>query len=270
MDTKLALLLLLITTLAHADIGDRLLRNFLAKEAMPLTTSQAMTLGWSPVTNSCFPEFGFAYAQNNGVPTKSKPQYLFFSGAGQLAGFGTKTWKQPPKALIGEYWIDNGDGTYETYVHFRNSSVICDRTYSFDRLGDQAMLLQKYPVPLTDVEARKSGWVMGNCIKGMGIHYALDVAKPGSQTWNANSLFPLMPMYDSVRGNLVAILIANPRVERVYPLGGWEGPFPNFLFCKNWCSSSDCHWENTSWWSTQHWLFGDPALQQCIGAPCSF
>eukprot|EP01129_Flabellula_baltica_P016433 TRINITY_DN8750_c0_g1_i1.p1 TRINITY_DN8750_c0_g1~~TRINITY_DN8750_c0_g1_i1.p1 ORF type:complete len:273 (+),score=59.31 TRINITY_DN8750_c0_g1_i1:154-972(+) len=260
-------ILILIST-AHADVGDRLLRNFFSKEVMPLTMSQAGSIGWYPVTGRCDPRFGIAYA-HNGKPDKSNPQYVFYTSAGQIAGFGTKTWDKPPSELIGDYWIDNGDGTWDTYVHFRNTSIMCSGQITSDTLGDQAMLLQKYNVPLNNIEAKAAGWVMGNCIQGMGIHYAYDIHQPGNQTWNANSLFPLMPMYDSVKGDITAILIAIPRVERVYPFGGWEGPFPNFLFCKNWCASSDCHWKHTSWWSTQHWLFGNPDLQKCVGAPCA-
>ena len=120
----------------------------------------------------------------------------------------------------------------------------------------------------------------GNCIQGMGIHYAYDIKKPGDQTWDANTLFPLQPMYNSESGKIVAILFTNPwfffffffvlilALERVYPLGDWEGPFLNFLYCKNWCADTGCHWDNTLTWSTMHWLFTDPENQQCKDAPC--
>jgi len=44
------------------------------------------------------------------------------------------------------------------------------------------------------------------------------------------NLVPVTPMYHE--GKLVTMLVSVPDVERVEPLGYWEGPFTSGLFCK--------------------------------------
>lgn len=76
----------------------------------------------------------------------------------------------------------------------------------------------------------------------MGVHhsYMFDwkkregVAQAGS--WTASTLFPVQPMYDAQTGHINAILVNNPHASlHVFPLGWWEGPFINMLFCKVLC-----------------------------------
>eukprot|EP01130_Rhizamoeba_saxonica_P006306 TRINITY_DN2513_c0_g1_i1.p1 TRINITY_DN2513_c0_g1~~TRINITY_DN2513_c0_g1_i1.p1 ORF type:complete len:290 (-),score=58.05 TRINITY_DN2513_c0_g1_i1:141-977(-) len=267
------LLLISVSTAQKEIIGHNLLRNFIDRYDAPLTIEEAKADKWKPVLgkSGCDSTFGYIYARK-GEPSKSNPTYLLFTEAGQIAGFGTHTWKEPSQRLVPDYWMPSYDqDTYDIFLTFRNSSLMCSGVVDYNNaLGDQLLVNGKFEIPVTRNDAENSGWVMGNCIKGMGIHYAYDIDAPFNQTWQADSLFPIMPMYNAQDGLITAILINNAKTERVYPLGDWEGPFFNFLFCKNWCDDSGCTWYGANIWSTMHWLFRNPDDQKCIGAPCVF
>jgi hypothetical protein len=168
-------------------------------------------------------------------------------------------------------------------------------------LGDRLMINQEFNIPLTMGDAEKAGWVMGNCINKMGIHHAYDLNQPGGQTWNVSSLVPVQPMYNVETEAISAVLFWMPDLQNIEPLGDWEGrlrtqkdttnscffflllpnsylllsfspsegPFVVDLFCKNWCANSGCTFSDVTVFTTMHWMFTDPDLNSCTGAPCS-
>ncbi len=182
---------------------------------------------------------------------------------------------------------------YDIYILTRDPSLLCSgaKDPSGAVVGDRLNINGKFPIPLTMPLAQGAGWVMGNCIPQMGIHHAFDLAAPGKQTWNASTLVPVLPMYDaktqrinSILFNvwnlqwvscklfilmycysLALIMVGGSQVE---PLGMYEGPFTNGLFCKNWCADSGCGWEGVTVWTTLHFHFVDPETISCEGAPC--
>jgi len=136
-------------------------------------------------------------------------------------------------------------------------------------LGDQVSINNQFTIPLTSDEATKAGWVMGDCIPDMGIHYAYDLNEPGSQTWNTSSLVPALPMYNPENGYINAVLVSIPDLQVYEPFGEWEGPFLPSMFCGNWCSQSGCDFSSQATvFSTLHLFFRDPHLNDCTGAPC--
>eukprot|EP01087_Luapelamoeba_hula_P008244 TRINITY_DN2054_c0_g1_i1.p1 TRINITY_DN2054_c0_g1~~TRINITY_DN2054_c0_g1_i1.p1 ORF type:complete len:284 (+),score=33.82 TRINITY_DN2054_c0_g1_i1:47-898(+) len=263
----------LIAIVAAVPVGDRLERTFLLFESQPLTASAAESAGWMRNSDSCDHRFGYAYAYGN-APSASYPEWLFYTAGGQLAGFGLRVWSEPAPGLVPKFWVpttdSDGNSAWDINVSLRNSSIMCSGAVDHNNgpLGDQISINQFFPIPLTAPVARAAGWVSGNCIPYMGIHHAFDLNKPGSQTWNVSSLVPLLPMYNVQTLRVSAVLIWEPHLARYEPAGPFEGPFTQSLFCKNWCSNAGCQFTSTSWFSTLHWMFTDPSLNACTGAPC--
>jgi len=218
---------------------------------------------------------GIAYAQSddNSGPSSSAPITLYYTSAGQLSGYGVRVYGQPPASLVPNFWVPatDDDDAYDINVIFRNSSIICSGQFDDQNpvLGDQVSINNQFNIPLNSTDAKNAGWVMGNCIPEMGIHYAYDLNAPGSQTWNVSSLVPTLPMYNPEDGYINAVLVSIPNAQLYEPLGEWEGPFLPSIFCGNWCRLSGCDFSGeANVFSTLHLMFRDPSLNDCDGAPC--
>jgi len=268
---------LLVAALSRAtatDIGDRLLRTFFIFANQPLDYATAISQGWANVTDgSCDPNFGIAVANGDGTnPTAGSSVLLYFTAAGQIAGFGTRLFGQPPQNLIDSgYWrpASDGSGNYDVSIITRDPSLMCSGATGAETLGDRLVISNsQQQIPLDMADAETAGWAQGNCIPKMGIHHAYDLAMPGNNTWNSNTLVPVLPMFNSQTGAISAVLFTAPILQHVEPFGDYEGPFPAFLMCKNWCASSGCQWPGVTVWVTMHFFFTDPSLNTCQGAAC--
>jgi hypothetical protein len=262
---------LLVATTNGVPVGNLLYRTFLIFSPQPLTVKDAQSQGWIQFSAGCDPKLGIAYSQGDqSGPTLSNSAILYFTSGGQIAGFGTRVWGQPPSSLVGNFWkpVNGQDGVYDISIAFRNSSMMCSGKRSTDVLGDQVSINQFFNIPLSMAGAAKAGWVEGDCIPEMGIHHAYDLNAPGNQTWNISSLVPVLPMYNSETKAISAILFWMPDVQRVEPFGDWEGPFPPFIFCKNWCADSGCKFGGVNFFTTMHWMFTDPSKNTCSKARC--
>ena len=96
----------------------------------------------------------------------------------------------------------------------------------------------------------------------MGRHYGYDMSSRPRLSGFSDLLMPVVPMYSN--GSISAVLFFTDNPQKIYPVGQWEGPFPRFLFCKNFCSN-DCmkHESSMKFYTTMHFLFHDPALNLC-------
>jgi len=250
----------LFVAFAVAYPFDRVLHTYFAFTALPLTVSDATAQGWSAMDGICDTNLGVQYAQSGG-PSRTTPISLYFTAGGQFAGFGITVNGAPP-APISSFWWLQSDGRYQLYVSTRlaASKIMCDGTSSQDAVGNVVVLNQPGPavvIPLTDTVASDMGWTNGSCLPKMGRHWSWDVS--GSNTWNWQTLLPVMPMY--MNGSLVTILINTAQWTVPYPVGDFEGPFVNSLMCLNWCSSN-CNF-NADIWSTMHFFFSDPNFNNC-------
>jgi len=257
----------------RGDFGDRLLRSFLVFKQQPLTVDDAQNQGFTEFTDGCT-QFGHGYAKGSdgSGPTKGDSAILYFTEGGQLAGFGSRMWGEAPDNLIQQgYWMaaDDQGESYDLILQTRDPSMICSGDTDSNVLGDRLVINGIMEIPLTMPAAQTAGWVEGNCIPKMGIHHAFDLNYPSSQSWNASSLVPVLPMYSAQTGAVTAVLLASSDAQRIEPLfGDWEGPFINPLFCKNWCANTGCTFPGVMLWTTMHWLFEDPSLNTCDGAMC--
>jgi len=262
-----------VSSTLGGNFGDRLLRSFLVFKQQPLTSDDAQDQGFTEFTDGCT-QFGYGYAKgtDGSGPTKSDSAILYFTAGGQLAGFGSRMWGDAPQSLIDQgYWMttDSDEQSYDLILTTRDPNMICSGATDGNVLGDRLVINGVMEIPLAMPDAQMAGWVEGNCIPKMGIHHAFDLNYPSSQSWNASSLVPVMPMYNPQTGAITAVLLASTDAQRIEPLfGDWEGPFPNALFCKNWCANTGCTFPGVMLWTTMHWLFEDPKLNVCDGAKC--
>jgi len=254
----------------QADFGDRLLRTFGVFKDQPLTSADAESQGFSVFTDGCT-QFGYGYAKGSSGPSKGDSAILYYTEGGQLTGFGSRMFGNAPDNLVDQgFWIDTGsaDQAYDLILITRDPSMICSGDTDDNVLGDRLLINGNVEIPLSMDDAQAAGWVEGNCIPKMGVHHAFDLDYPGSQSWNYASLVPVLPMYNPQTRQVSAVLLASSDAQRIEPFGDWEGPFINALMCKNWCANTGCTFPGVMLWTTMHWLFEDPSLNQCTGAKC--
>jgi len=198
-----------------------------------------------------------------------------YTNAGQIAGFGVRVFDAMPSNLIGQFWlpVSGQSNQFDIFVTFREN--MCSTSWQSEPLGTVVRVNGQFDVPLNSSAAQDAGWYAGNCIGKMGTHWAYDLSVGNNQmTWDANTMMPIMPMYLSHDyGEIHAVLIAVPAIERIEPVGDFEGPFTRGLFCYNFCSadSTPCgNFQNVKAWTTMHWLFFDPTAATCDNAVCKF
>jgi len=255
----------------QTSVGDRLLRTFLVFQKEPLTVAEARQNGWYPLNTTCDPNYGFAYAKSSSGPTATEPVTLYYTAGGQLGGFGVRVTGHVEKFLVDRgFWRHVHGDSYENFIRTRDASLMCSGAVSPYPIGDRLEIGGVFNIPLNDSEAVKQGWIPGNCIGGMGVHYAYDLAAFGKNTWNVSTLLPMMPMYDIHRHTINAVLFNVPHWEYTEPAGVFEGPFTSSFFCYNWCANSGCNFKGATLWSTLHFLFVDPLTIDCNGAPCKY
>jgi len=249
---------------AHAasevDLGDRLTRTFLVYHSLPLNTTEATKNGWANQWSTCDPDLGYAYVAKEGYSV-GNPIVMYYTAAGQLAGVGIIHFGAPLSSHL-KFWTPlNGSSDYILNVHFRPSLVVCSKTPQKELIGTQFVINQdslKLSVPLTDKDAATAHWTVGNCLPGMGTHWAYDLVTAPTLSWKAEQTVPLLPMY--FNGTISAFLVDTATFQDIEPIGVWEGPFISSLFCKNLCKG--CEW-SSGLTSTLHFHFRDHNPLNC-------
>jgi len=264
--TMKGIILLCVTLFCVAgngmDIGDRLARTFLLYHALPVTAASATSSGWVSMGPTCDPLLGYAFA-SDGAPSLGNPIIMYYTAAGQVAGVGIVHYGEAPLASQKDFWrpMNSSAKNFIMNIHFRAPSVLCSSTPQRELIGNQVVINQdsiNFNVPLTDVEAVNAKWAQGNCISGMGTHWAYDWISAPTLSYRAEQTVPLMPMY--YNGTITAFLVDTASFQDVEPVSIWEGPFISSLFCKNLCKG--CSWDSTLT-STLHFLFHDHSTVHC-------
>eukprot|EP01089_Gocevia_fonbrunei_P011713 TRINITY_DN2552_c0_g1_i4.p1 TRINITY_DN2552_c0_g1~~TRINITY_DN2552_c0_g1_i4.p1 ORF type:complete len:290 (+),score=40.08 TRINITY_DN2552_c0_g1_i4:40-870(+) len=267
----LVVVLFVGTVYGQISAYDKLYRTFVAFDDMPLNSSAAVNLGWSRISKACDPQRGIAYSSESGGPTAGSPSVLYFTTGGQIAGFGARIKSDHiPKNQIPKFWIpvEGTQNSYDLSLMFRDPSMLCSGKTDDHVLGTYISINNVFVLPEDSNAATKQGWIEGNCIGEMGIHYSYDLESPGNMTWKTENLLPILPMYGVEDKLIKAILIATPTWQDTYPFGQFEGPFTSSLFCFNWCANTGCTFQSDIW-STFHWLFTDYTKVTCTGARCA-
>ncbi len=282
---RLCLCLCLIAPSANAaesyfSIGDRLARAYTVYKQQPITTKDALSLGFAPVNKSfCAPNLGIAYARG-GKPSRKEPVTLYFTASGHISGVGTTIFGSVESSLLKSgYFIQTGASTFKIAVAFRNSSLMCipDVPPLVGSIGDRLVINPggiARSIPVTRDSAIAGNYHRGSCFGGMGTHYFYDLESAPNMSWKSENLMPVIPMYNDKDGLINAIFFASStRQQTLFPPSAneWEPvPLPNAAMCKNWCDS-DCTFHGTSIWSTMHFYFRDYTTVTCDPTfKCSF
>jgi len=281
-----------ITVAVGDSVGDRVVHTVLRNKAFPLTFQSALQSGTWVKAGACIKSRGVPLVDKNGV-SKGAPLVVYFQqSTGLLSGFSLRRWDSSDPSLSSDgYWETpkannscSGNSCSEITVVFRDPTKLCNGSVSDEALAsaDEASLTsigdrvvvgsgsRALSVPLYSTAARAAGWLEGNCINHMGVHHSFIWGRNGTTgPWKAGKMLPVQPMYDATGGHINAILVQNPHPStHITPVGDWEGPFINALFCKNWCSTSKCGFD-AKVWTTMHFFFRDAKPINCNHARCS-
>eukprot|EP01116_Phalansterium_solitarium_P004187 TRINITY_DN150_c0_g1_i1.p2 TRINITY_DN150_c0_g1~~TRINITY_DN150_c0_g1_i1.p2 ORF type:complete len:278 (+),score=86.93 TRINITY_DN150_c0_g1_i1:73-906(+) len=254
------------------SIGDRLLNGYTEYSPMPTNVASAKKAGWSVYNKTCDPNLGIPWSAQPGGPVDSYPITLYFTSGGQIAGIGVTAYGDLPQNLIDlGFWQQVDDGVFTISVTFRTSGL-CDGSHSPDVLGQNMTVNANsiaFPLPTTSDDATANSWIRGSCISTMGTHYFYDVSTPGTMSYVAANLLPVVTMFNDTTIN--AIFFASPIVQQgLLSRNGWDGlPLPDLAMCYNWCDSK-CTWSDTDFWSTMHIFMNDYTTVLCDGGNCDF
>jgi len=264
------------------SIGDSLIEGYGIFAQNPLNAIAAAKSGWVPSNGTyCVPGLGIPFNYGGSVPTTKYPVTFYYAVNGMFAslsvtilgdvlpGWTSAGWLTPSAVVKDAHKIE---ATFRCPIMFNP----CNSWTSSDLVGDRLIFNPNSPQAVALPVQKKDviSWskqTTGSCIQGMGTHYPLQVNGP-TFTPSAGALFPVVPMYDLVTGNLNAIFFAATTHQQTAfgLLGGANGwdktSLPNLLMCKNWCNS-DCTFQDTEVWSTMHfWFRNSSAIAPC---PCS-
>ncbi len=271
---------------ANVSIGTLMERDYTVYTPLPTTAEQAASQGWVPLVNStyCEPGLGVPYTQGAGTPDESKPLWLYFTPAGQASGAAVMYYdhiEKQPQHLINLGFIvpTQNAGEYYVSVGFRSPTEACSYENSSLPLGDRLVVHPQgiaHSLPVTTTDAGNRGWVPGSCFQGMGRHWFRDLSNFGSLTWQADTILPIVLMFnedgDTPTYTINAFFFASTVVQQTlvpHAANQWEPiPLPNVLMCKNLCNSS-CTFSETEFWSTLHIYMNDRAKSNCPGG-CTF
>lgn len=267
----------------HAGFGGtEMEQTFTKYNGLPLGESALKAAGWVKAYGPCDKHLGFAWTATqrvNNVPPRKTPLTLYTTAGGQPAGVGVDMFGgEPLPASQGPIAVWTG-GSYRLSVAFRKGDIMCSGELDEDVLIGDTLIVNpcsdpgcwSKTIPLTESESAAANWTRGSCFDGMGFHRFLDTSSsigvapgvpPGTMTWDANNLFPVVAMYHE--GQINAIFFNTWTVQ-----GGLSGsntwepvPLPNPLMCKNFCDSS-CHFKGTYAFSTMHIFFRDHNEVKC-------
>mmetsp|Transcript_13229 Transcript_13229/g.39980 ORF Transcript_13229/g.39980 Transcript_13229/m.39980 type:complete len:291 (+) Transcript_13229:159-1031(+) len=257
----------------YVGIGDRLIRTFGPFYKQPLVKSDAEHQGWHQFGGADVCDennYGFCYSKSKNGPTPAQPMVLCYTEASQISAYGVYAFGEPPAALVPKFWEPVSPGVYRTMMSLRNQSRTCSYQRDSAILGTRLSINQNFEIPLTQDAAEDAGWLMGNCIPKMGIHYSYNLSPAGTHSFELDTMVPAMPMYNPANGRVAAVLYLWPAAQNNGITGPWEGPFSNGLFCANWCKDSGCSFGDATI-SSMHWLYGDYAHVSCkANATCVF
>lgn len=273
------LLALLVATAAAAAggsgaVGTHLFRAYTVYDPMPLNLSAALSAGWSAKNATCQPGLGVVY-YHDGAASEAHPLGVAFNpNNGELTGLQISVTKAVPTALVkAGWWISDASvpAGFKATLSVGTRSV-GDSCGSQAASGDNGDRLVVNPatggikIPLTAMDAAGAGYFNGSCFAAMGWHAFRDLAaKPGQMTWNADTLTPIVPMYNGGDGRLNAIFFTVPFVQNgLFSSNGWDPiPLLNALQCKNTCDPN-CTFANTWIWQTMHIFFRDYTKTTCL------
>ena len=173
--------------------------------SLPRTVQDAVNQGWKR-TVGCLEGFtGNRYILNN-----DKEVILIFDANGLIAGISSTLKKglpfNFPSEKIQQYFEDEGD-SYTFSAYFVDPKKVCTKsitgTWSWDGTGDRLVFYSKQAsvqVPIKESEL-SDFWTLGQCYKGMGVHYWASVSGKLTKDTDSDDFFPVFLLYNKGKLN---------------------------------------------------------------------
>jgi len=209
----------------------------------PTTTSEAVASGWAKIDKNCVAHLGYPWAFN-GTVTKGAPVTLYFSKDfvdgedGRLTGIAVHYFDGVAPAKMIERSIFSKGTEYDTIqVAFRDKDTELCGEASLSHNNNEDVIIDviladgkgRKALPTKEDVAEASGeWAQGSCVKDMGTHWEHDIVGGSNLTFEAENLFPIVPMYDAKNGTLNAIFFQAPAPMQNWDIDYCGLPFPPF------------------------------------------
>jgi len=194
----------------------------------PTTTKEATAEGWKKISDSqCDTNLGNPWAFNGEI-TDGAPVTLYFSKEtdcfdGVLTGIGVSYFNgAAPTKMIENFIFSEGEDYDTINVAFRNEDTdVCGEGPLPSNKPVLDVILAKgkgrKPVPVTAADAKASGeWKAGGCIGTMGIHWEHDIVGGSNFTFEAENLYPIVPMYDEEDGSFNGVFFQAPKKLQIW------------------------------------------------------
>lgn len=176
--------------------------TFLKYNNLPMTSDDAKDAGW---TSTAVCQNDAYFNGNRYILNGDSAVMLLYDSNGKIAGIQTGVPKS--KATDGFYkkdhWVEDGDMLVVT-AYFVHPSVICNGTRKASKYLGDGLFIQtgKTPsslmeIPLKQDDVKKTKWVEGKCVWGMGKHYWYDI----SNNMNCDNFFPMFLLYNGGKLN---------------------------------------------------------------------
>jgi len=202
--------------------------NAVMAAGRPTTTTEATANNWTKIDEKCVLHLGYPWAFQGEV-TEGAPVTLYFSKEtehddGKLTGIAVHYYDGVAPAKMIENSIFSKGTNYDTIqVAFRNEDTdVCgegplphnDPLVDVILAGDKGRI----SIPITGDAAEESGkWARGACLSNMGTHWEHDIVGGSSITFEAENLFPIIPMYDEKDDSFNGIFFQAPA-----PMQNWD------------------------------------------------
>ena len=270
----------------------------------PTNTAEAAELNWKKSDEECVPSLGEPWLYNGERGVNSSVTLYFTPEVGDvpgsLSGIEVDYYGYLEENLIGSYFSEertSKDGTYHSLaLALRNSETedLCSVSIeTVQHIPEKYLAIS--PDFVNEQIATKNSlpyltnsWQEGSCIPNMGYHWVKDIEGGKNLTYKAENTVPVVPMYDPVDGEFVAIFfLATAKKQNwadtcsftspqcLAALNFWD-PGPGLLqanegplyACANLCGP--CQFtgsgSNPGIYTTMHWFFKDPLTIQCVGS----
>ncbi|XP_028400184.1 uncharacterized protein LOC114523458 [Dendronephthya gigantea] len=203
---------------------DRFSATFLKYKDLPMNVADAKKGGWT-LTRSCQED---AYFRGNRyVLNNDHSVMLLFDSKGKIAGIqnGIQKSSATQNFYTKPHWVEDGSLLVIT-AYFVDPKVICaggreESKYLGDSLfiqnGASPSSLMEIPLK-EDVVEKKTKWVKGKCVYGMGQHYWYDI----SNEMSCDDFFPAFLLYNGGKLNAFGwVTMGNFKSERYEHPPSW-------------------------------------------------
>jgi len=270
-----------------------------AGNMFPTTTAEASDQGWMKSDEACDSLLGEAWLFGGELAINS-PVTMYFTPevggvAGVVSGIEVDYYGSMQENLIGTYFSEertSSDGTYHSLAVALRSDDLCDTANpatpgNAEYIAISPSMANQIVPTHEDSPELQSDYKEGSCLQGMGYHWFQDVVGGPELTYEADTVVPVVPMYDSEDGTLNGIFFmatnakqtgSKPNFENFWDASPGLSQANTFMdgtnpFCANLCGGCQFTGSDDGMFATMHWFFKvtygnkeSPDYEACGGA----